>query len=142
MKNQKIILVIASMIYLNSCCKVIIKSSQFIYNNTAQIIVFLPFKNGKVIENRKLTIKPNEKLYEAANFPADSLVVFFNDKYPVSHHFLNSKSINGIKFENRRNILNISNYTIERIKKSKCGSMDINTYFTFTEQDYLEAKAK
>jgi hypothetical protein len=143
---------IALAVIITSCCKGSFSTSTSIVNNTKFSITFIPYYNGELLKSSRNDLKSGEKIN--SGFPCltdycyfngqkvDSLIVSFDDKYKVSHYSLyDSISTKGIIYKSKRNLFNVNSFNIERTKVTKCSELTSFIY-TFTEQDYLDAKAK
>jgi hypothetical protein len=72
---------------------------------------------------------------------ADSLIVEFNNNKKTTHYGYNKigNNVNAILNTSNRNLFNSANYVQKTIKDDKC-HLETEFIYTFTEQDYLNAK--
>ncbi len=137
--------------FVYSCCKGSVSVNKFIFNNTNHNIIITPYKSGilKVTSIKKIDAKTKNfssfYCYNDACFidtvKVDSMEISFDGLYVIVHQTINNNSNDGIPFVSNRNLFNYKNYIIDRKKSSRCNT-EINTFFTFTEQDYIDAKAQ
>lgn len=132
-------------------------SSTIAVNTTNHYILVTPYMNGAVSNKDSFSLKPNtsKTVYQNSykgigngttygyDIPyTDSVIVIFDNKYTIVHynHILpttvNTKSY---LFSSIRNLYNDSSYIRELITESSNTKSWEFTY-TFTEQDYLDAK--
>jgi hypothetical protein len=134
-----------------SCCKSKGDSTFFEFNNnTSHSLTIIPYAKGEVIIS--LDIKPNS-LFEASATCSkeicffsggknDSILVLFDGKYKSTHYlFEELPNKKEIVFSNNRNLFNVKNYKVDKEPNSRCSFKILHNYI-FTEQDYLDAKAK
>mgnify|MGYP003617035450 CR=1 FL=1 len=128
-----------------------------IENNTNHIIKLIPYKNG-VVDSLKIKAIPNYSSIQIernnqrgkTEVPVvfwdyfknlDSIVIIWDNTYSVTHMlsdtFFSAKKY--IQFDEIRNIGLNSSYTNTSSNESKIG-ITWHVNYTFTEQDYLDAK--
>jgi len=126
-------------------------------NNSGHKIVIQPFFAGVNPSERTITLLSNQNFeiasgsdrgfgnqgFSSSYFggPNDSVIVTFDDLYSITHYF-NAPSVLAARhylFSNNRNIGNPASYDLQTNRLSKYQEENIFTY-TFTEQDYLDAK--
>jgi hypothetical protein len=126
-------------------------------NATSHHIEVRPIGKGIVISQNVVRLLPGSKLEIAAssfrdivNRPmfdsryfegADSLIVVYDSLYTITHYANTPIALSPkhYLFSSTRNIGNPNSYKFEFQDKSKHKRETFNT-FTFTEQDYLDAK--
>ncbi len=150
-----IILVLSSCRYEDST-----NTSNFITNNTAHKITLTPYHNGIADNNNIVNINSKESkmvlennnlgkgtgyTYASDLAIKDSTYVLFDDTILEVHYSFKESSNNihstGIKSDSNRSIYNENNY-IRQIKSENKHNISNEYTFTFTEQDYLDAKNK
>jgi hypothetical protein len=127
-------MIICYTIILASCCKAkpdLVSSN--IINSTVFTISITPYSGGKPFDDFKRVLKPNVKIENVFNCASGDC---FNKKVTIDSLLV---SYDGLLFENNRNLLSLSNFNVDRFKVSKC-NYETNYSFTFTQQDYLDAK--
>ena len=156
---MKIRIIFFFSLILSSCIKD--KYTNFtgdLQNKTMHKIKIYPYKNGVVQEKDTITLLKNSVfniakgtlmgIVESPGFesdyfggPNDSVIVIFDDIYRITHYANNPNffSDRHYLFTSTRNILNPKSYEFIRIKGEKNVFTNMHVY-TFSEQDYLDAK--
>jgi len=153
----KSIFIIASL-FLVSCTKESMTGYKtFLKNNTDHMIVIKPYHFGSVAMDKIITLPPSDSLQIAEGsergivtgvvfsseyfIGMDSLVVNFDNLYNITHYFILNPALNTkyYEFTSNRNLGNGISYAIKIEDVSKYSRHNTYTY-TFTEQDYLDAK--
>lgn len=151
--------VIFLIVCLKACtCKPFFDFYINVVNNTSHHIKFIPFRAGSpdrvLVENVSAYATTgdvagcNSVVCIQDSIKIDSVQIIYDSTYVRTHYaehidtLLASKK--GFAFNNQRNILNYGNYT-EQVKRyrynmGKCESRNTTKTFTFTEQDYIDAK--
>ncbi len=156
---MKIIIQFSLLILLLGGCKKekITTYSVYIKNSTAVSIKIYPSINGytdygniielAIGENKEIASGEDKGIVSHGGFDskyfsgADYLLVVFGDKDSVQHLiYLNDSLINKyIKYDNARNLLNMTSYSYKFNDKNKSKRNALYEY-TFTEEDYNFAK--
>jgi hypothetical protein len=150
-------LIFGIVITFMSCKKdsVTLSNTIFANNSTHQIIV-QGFKNGVNDIESSFVLNPNETksvftlnnrgIGNGLSFgeyyrPIDYFLVQFDGQYKISHYKSNLIGTNPKRylFTSIRNIYNDSNY-IKNITKDEKYRREWDFKYTFTEQDYLDAR--
>lgn len=132
-------------------------ASGFWVNSTSHYIEVRPVSKGLVVSQNILRLMPGQKLQVGgASFrgildhqlfdneyfsDADSVLVIYDSTFVVSHYFVTPSSVrpkHHLRLSSR-NIINQANYDFKYEDDSKHKRQTFSTY-TFTEQDYLDAK--
>lgn len=126
-------------------------------NNTSHKIVIKPFFGGVNPSEKTITLLSNQNFeiasgsdrgfgnqgFSSSYFggPNDSVFVTFDDLYSITHYFNTPSSLATKHYlsSSIRNIGNPSSYSLQTNQLSKYQQENFFTY-TFTEQDYLDAK--
>lgn len=131
-------------------------SNSYGKNTTFHTIKVQPYKNGVIDNNTGFQLQANESkqiyynntrgknaglTYGAANQPADSFLVTFDNLWSIVHYkpTLVGNSSKRYLYSSRRNLYNDSSYVTVLSKDTKYSNHWEFTY-TFTEQDYLDAQ--
>ncbi|WP_045459713.1 hypothetical protein [Sporocytophaga myxococcoides] len=131
-------------------------SESFIINTSNHEIKILPYDDGNLINGDIKSIPANSTIKVLAlttrgksTGPSyannimffDSLNIVFDDTISSVHYRQNLSGDNpeAIKFENNRNLYNEDNY-VRKVVMEKKHYISTEYSFTFTEQDYLNAK--
>lgn len=136
------IFTIGSLLY--SCCKAIVSFSTAIKNNTNSIISLTSYSNGNIKRNVQIgklsliNFNEGDSILEEA---IDSVIVTWNDTIEVVHYLPSKEGNNpkAIKYSNPRNLFNQNAYE-NNVKELKCDGRHTERTYTFTEQDYQDAK--
>ncbi|MDI9318956.1 MAG: hypothetical protein QM530_00640 [Phycisphaerales bacterium] len=154
---MKIILTVIVFFFFLSCIKDYKSNTRsYLKNESKHSIRIYPYTMGSVDSFGIFLIKPlgNLQVFESNVHgktlspdygtllkPYDSIVILFDDSIKVIHLKFNSTITcdECIKFENNRNISNSENYVKTIVEENKKFLKGYFTY-TFTEQDYLNAK--
>jgi hypothetical protein len=144
--------------FISSCIKEkSTYSTTIAVNSTNHYILITPFANGVISNKDSFSLDPNvsKNIYESYyrgigsgvtygyDIPyTDSIIVTFDNRYKMVHYnhilptMLNTKHY---LFLSKRNLYNDSSYN--RVLLSETSSnKDWRFTYTFTEQDYLDAK--
>lgn len=146
------------LLFLCSCIKEkLTLYNASVVNGSTHKVVIKPFFAGINPSDKTITLLPNQRFeiadgadrglgnqgFSSAYFggPNDSVIVVFDDLYAITHYFNPSSALAAkhYLFSNVRNIGNHSNYALRTNRLSNNKEENIFTY-TFTEQDYLDAK--
>ena len=127
-------------------------TESLLINNTEHQIKIIGYQNGSKQELKNLapqetvvvlkmhvfgkTIYPN---FGTMLQPFDFIEVVYDNKDTIVHQRFNSQSQVGIPYSNIRNLTNPNNY-IKAITEETKHSITGYFSYTFTEQDYLDAK--
>ena len=153
---MKRIVIILILILLSTAC--IIEdggfTESFLINQSNHSIKVVPYLNGTVQVDAIELVNPYEKLsvfhlhqrgkitkpsYADILIAYDSVKLIYDDQYAVKHLKTVAQAPHEISFVNNRNLVNVKNYEFVLDKETK--HTIANHYnFTFTEQDYLDAK--
>lgn len=158
MTKAKLILIITVHLFiLVGCVKDYKSSTQTkLINTTNHTIKITPYLNGVIDIGMQQELMPNETkiVYEANPWgktiepcwgvflrPDDSVIVIYDNTYKMKHNRFNDTTTcdNCYIESNNRNLTNPNNYTPTIIKEEK-EYLDGYYTYTFTEQDYLDAK--
>ncbi|MCX6166557.1 MAG: hypothetical protein NT021_01035 [Sphingobacteriales bacterium] len=134
-------------------------SYTYIVNNTAHNISIMAYYNGNIEPSLSANIAPQEQKiinyngglgstdiaggfsYGAILGIMDSVLVIFDNKDSISHY--NTQLIGGAKnfytYDSARNLYNRNNY-VHEIAEHSSKKVVHHFIYTFTEQDYLDAK--
>jgi hypothetical protein len=152
-------IIILTMLFCSACIKDYSSlTSSFIKNDTGHLILIEPYFNGLVDNNYTVELYPNEEKQLLKNVvvkgkslgnaygtylqPFDSIIIHFdNTKFSIHTKFNSTDTLGSevIKFNNNRSISNEKNWTKTITAEDKHTLNGFYT-FTFTEQDYLDAK--
>lgn len=132
-------------------------SDAFLENKSSHNIEIRPYWGGSVNQNMEIFLHPGDSKQIAHDFVtgklslgsgffseyfiADSFEIIYDNIYSVSHYY-DTPALKPIKyclFNSPRNIVTIGNWQGKVVKESKYSQHNVYTY-TFTEQDYLDAK--
>lgn len=132
--------IIFAVIILQSCCKAIINTNKIIKNNTTHNLTINHYQNGNIKETINLG-RNSEFTYGAVQSVIDSTVLKWEKNYEVTYYLFPTNSLNpkSVQPNSSRSIYNDSTYE-RKVEKLKCGGSNTTLIFTFTEQDYLDAK--
>ena len=125
----------------NACCKPNFIYNKVLKNSTEHHIELIYYTLGKSYAtftiNKNSTVKNNVVIQDNT----DSLIVIWDDLYSVAHYIPNKEgnTKNSIKQNEPRSLFNNDSY-IEEIQNRKCDGKTTTLTYTFTEQDYLDAK--
>lgn len=128
-------------IFVNACCKPDFIYNKVLKNSTNQHIELIYYALGKSYAtftiNKNSTVKNNFVIQDNT----DSLVVVWNDLNTVAHYITNKQgdTKNSIKQNEARSLFNNNSYG-EEIQNGKCDGKTTTLTYTFTEQDYSDAK--
>lgn len=128
----------------------------FIANNSSHSLKLIPYYQGMSSNVDVKDVAPNSTLeilnnnnrgkgtgysYAIYLIPFDSLYVVYDNTDSCVYYRENSNGINSkaIKYDSIRSIYNVSNY-VRKITQEDKRSISNEYTFTFTEQDYLDAK--
>lgn len=154
------LIITALVILYASACSVkeeVSSTSVILFNNTEHQISITSFRNG-VANNSSLIHLPNYGNYTIESGSSlgktkgpvyffdyfqnvDSVVVMWDNTYPITHMISDSfiSTDKYIPFGNSRNLGNGNAYTNELTEETKY-TIAWTVKYTFTEQDYLDAK--
>ncbi len=157
MKDYKNILIIFSFI-LSSCIKEKQTMSYLkLTNSTGHSIQMVPYKNGTVFTSNVKALSPNSTIELEHNFTrgineepvifntyvteVDSIQVIWDSKDTITHLHLASdlSSTNHYPISSNRNLFKQGSYKTDITGDTK-HSRTWEVVYTFTEQDYLDAK--
>lgn len=156
---MKIFFAIAVITLLAGCTKEeSTLSYAYLKNGTSHKVEFRPYFSGNVPADKIIILLSNETKeiakavfargkgnhgFSSSYFggPGDSIIVVFDDLYSITHYSSTPASVNPkhYLFTSLRNIGNPKSYDLQSRDISKYQRENIYTY-TFTEQDYLDAK--
>lgn len=154
---MKQLLYLLTLVFFSSCVKDYKSTTAtFIKNTTSHKIEIIPYTNGVVNNEYYKLIEAYQDLevYSGNVYgktlepdfgtllqPNDSIVIKFDDSVKITHLKFNSTIQTGhyILYDSNRSISNPSNY-VKTIEKETKHYLRGNFRYTFTEQDYLDAK--
>ena len=122
-----------------------IKNNEFLVLKRNDRIENLYFRCDKRIFNKDISPQVIETFGGSgeygSRFPIDSIAVIYESKKEKIHIAFskNSKNPLSINIDEERNLFNLENYSFMKIVDEKC-SFEGEAIYTFSEQDYLEAK--
>lgn len=131
-------------------------SDTYFKNSSSHVISVNPYSNGSVNNQFAFSLSINEEKevyhnntrglgkglsYGRINQPMDSFLVTFDNLYSIVHYKppLIGTNTKRYLYSSKRNIYNDSSYTANLLKDEKY-QRSWKFIYTFTEQDYLDAK--
>ncbi|MFN8436294.1 MAG: hypothetical protein U0V72_01550 [Cytophagales bacterium] len=130
-------------------------NESYLCNNTFYKISVLYYRNGSIdhsisteslpskscILKSSYTSRENNITIHDSTTAIDSVVITYDDGTKIKHYdMFNKDSTSGLIYTNSRNILNSNSWSKETTEKRN-KKLNKSTY-TFSEQDYLNAKNK
>ena len=151
-----------SILVLNGCIRTTEEITNYtatVVNNTSHIVIFKPYAFGSVRQDKQFTLAPGSSLEIANGFMrgitvlgsgfgsdylagSDSIEIVFDNIYKMTHYgsaLPTPLSGKHYLYTSNRNILNKNSYFAKQEGENKY-SVTYSYTYTFTEQDYLDAK--
>jgi hypothetical protein len=128
-----------------------------LHNDTKHLLKLEPYLGGKLIVSNITILNPDTTIQIASGGQrgvgvgksgfysekviADSIIVTFDNLFSIVHYTTEPfhKSLKYYLYSTVRNISNMESYTFKEINESSNIQSEYYNY-TFTEQDYLDAK--
>ena len=135
-------IVVSSLLY--SCCKGIVTSKTVYRNITNRQLVLSAFINGSVTKIATINGSSFLQFQEGESILGGSIDSVTVTWEPMAQavHYLPEKVGNNVKaisFDNKRNLFNSVSYD-NKVTELKCDGTLTEKIYTFTQQDYLDAK--
>jgi hypothetical protein len=152
MVYSKSILIVLLTLSIHGCrCKASLSSQTFITNSSTHQTELVPYKDGLAMNQKSILLRNSEnKSFYTNNggiflfdIAVDSIEVVFDETIKAVHYSFeiskSGKNPKAIKYNQPRNLHNSSSFELSVKEESKCNTIHEYKY-TFTEQDYLNAK--